>query len=292
MVISNKIKRVLHWFGGVFALLGILFICIRFQEYGDQLDFSRFSKQDWLIVFSLALAYGLFSLFLALAWRDVLKYLGGIISARLAIRIHGISQLAKYVPGNIFHLAGRQALGMAAGISGMRLAKSTMWELGLLATAGSLCACLALPLIWTTMPVMLSLACFVMIVAAACLVVGKLFDCSLSKALLSHVIFLIAAGIVFAAILDFSSSVDISLSTLPAICGAYIIAWLIGFVAPGAPAGVGIRELVLLFFLKTTIIEYDLLWAVMLGRATTIFGDLFYFFTAGLVGGEYGKYRQ
>jgi len=283
MIISNKIKLALHWSGRVFALLGVLFICIRLQEYGEQLDFSRFPKQDWLIVFSLAFAYGLASLFLALAWRDVLKYLGSTISARLAIRIHGISQLAKYVPGNIFHLAGRQALGMVAGISGMRLAKSTMWELGLSATAGLLCACLALPLIWAAIPVILSVTCFVILLVAACLIVGKLFDFRLSKALLLHVIFFIVAGIFFAVLLDFSSSIDISFSALPSLCGAYIVAWLIGFFAPGAPAGVGIRELVLLFFMKTIVIESELLMAIILSRVTTVAGDVCYFFIAMLV---------
>jgi hypothetical protein len=49
-----------------------------------------------------------------------------------------VSQLAKYVLGNIFHLASRQALSMAAGFEGWMPAKSTIWELGLLVLAGVL----------------------------------------------------------------------------------------------------------------------------------------------------------
>lgn len=32
------------------------------------------------------------------------------------------------------------------------------------------------------------------------------------------------------------------------ICSAYAVAWLVGLVTPGVPAGVGVRELILLFF--------------------------------------------
>ena len=59
--------------------------------------------------------------------------------------------------------------------------------------------------------------------------------------------------------------------------GAYVLAWLVGLVTPGAPAGVGIRELVLLFVLKGVIPETDLLLAVVMGRVVTIFGDVLYF---------------
>jgi glycosyltransferase 2 family protein len=59
--------------------------------------------------------------------------------------------------------------------------------------------------------------------------------------------------------------------------GSYILAWLVGLVTPGAPAGMGVRELVLLFLLSDQLSETVLLLAVILGRMVTVTGDLFFF---------------
>ena len=60
---------------------------------------------------------------------------------------------------------------------------------------------------------------------------------------------------------------------LPVI-GAYVLAWLAGLVTPGAPAGVGVRELVLLALLKGSVGQTELLLAVLLGRLVTVSGDV------------------
>ena len=56
--------------------------------------------------------------------------------------------------------------------------------------------------------------------------------------------------------------------------GAYVLAWLAGLVTPGAPAGVGVRELVLLALLKGSVGQTELLLAVLLGRLVTVGGDV------------------
>ena len=91
----------------------------------------------------MATIYGLGNLLLARAWWHQLKYVGVTSSWSWTRRIYGISQLGKYIPGNVFHLAGRQALGLAAGIPGRPLAQSMAWELGLIAIAGASFAILA-----------------------------------------------------------------------------------------------------------------------------------------------------
>jgi uncharacterized membrane protein YbhN (UPF0104 family) len=71
-----------------------------------------------------------------------------------------------------------------------------------------------------------------------------------------------------------------------AVCGAYVVAWLIGLITPGAPAGVGVRELVLLFLLKDTITEAELVLVVLLGRTVTVTGDLLAFVFATLMSSD------
>ena len=66
----------------------------------------------------------------------------------------------------------------------------------------------------------------------------------------------------------------------PSLGGGYILAWLVGLLTPGAPAGVGVREAVLLFMLRGCLPESDLLLAIILARVVTVFGDLIFFFSA------------
>lgn len=67
------------------------------------------------------------------------------------------------------------------------------------------------------------------------------------------------------------------------ICGAFIVAWLVGLVTPGAPAGIGVRELVLLGLLKGFASESDLLLAILLSRLITVGGDVLFFFFASIL---------
>jgi hypothetical protein len=51
-------------------------------------------------------------------------------------------------------------------------------------------------------------------------------------------------------------------------------------ITPGAPAGVGVRELVLLLLVKGMLTEPDLLVAVLTGRIVTVSGDFIYFLSS------------
>jgi len=146
LAMHPMLKCGLHWSGSALAIAGIAFVALRLRDYGTEIDFARFGMVEWSEIVIFTLIYGLANLMLAYAWLNLLKKFGAPVSNRWAIKAYGVSQLAKYVPGNIFHLAGRQTIGMAAGVPGWPLAKSSIWELGLLTLAGALFGVLAFPL--------------------------------------------------------------------------------------------------------------------------------------------------
>lgn len=278
------LKRTLHWGGSAVAIAGIVFVALRLYGYGAEIDFARFDLMAWSWVAALALIYGLSNLMLALAWWNLLGQFGARTSRRWAVRVYGISQIAKYVPGNIFHLAGRQAMGMTAGVAARALAQSALWELGLLALAGALFGFLAAPLLWSTLPVLVSAGAFGAMTVGTVIVLRRLLSPAVSTALIWQIIFLIVSGALFIGILTIVAPAAIAVSIFPALCGAYVIAWLVGLVTPGAPAGVGVRELVLLYLLTGIIGEADLLLTVILGRVVTVLGDAGFFALTLLIG--------
>src|SRR5699024_5283907 len=141
------IKRSLHWAGNILATAGIVFVALRLRDYSAEIEFSHLNEKVWWSIAALSLIYGLANIMLALAWWKLLEQFGTKTDQMWAIRTYGISQLAKYLPWNIFHLAGRQSLGMAVGVPGWALAKSSVAELALISATGVLFGLLALPLV-------------------------------------------------------------------------------------------------------------------------------------------------
>lgn len=278
-----SLRSWLHIAGGAFGLLGVVFVIMRLNIYIEQIDLTRFDTTAWSLIGLLAFAYGTANVLLAQAWWHLLVFFDVEVERKWAVKTYGLSQLAKYVPGNIFHLAGRQALGMAAGLPAGALAKSTLWELGLIATAGAIFGLLATPLVWSELSIPASTGAFGLISALVIISLHWLLSPSASAALIWQIFFLTISGSVFIGALFLVTPSIAAFSTFSVLCGSYVIAWLAGLVTPGAPAGVGVREMVLLFLLKGMVAEADLLLTIVLGRMVTVAGDFFYFLTATFI---------
>ncbi|MBR5999677.1 MAG: hypothetical protein IK089_00255 [Oxalobacter sp.] len=98
--------------------------------------------------------------------------------------------------------------------------------------------------------------------------------------------FLLISGSVFVVLLNIISGPEAVFTKNSVTIGAaFIVAWLAGLVTPGAPAGVGVREVVLFFLLKTIASESDLLLSLLLSRIVTVFGDIWFYLAASAARG-------
>lgn len=278
------LKRGLHLGGSILAIVGIIFVIIRLRSYSIEIDFSRFNMTLWFIVAGFVFIYALANILLALAWWNILVQFSLKTSRKWAIRVYGISQIAKYLPGNIFHLAGRQGMGMVAGLPGWPLAKSSVWELGLISVAGCFFGLLVVPLLVKSVAIIVAVLVFALMLCIAFVLIWRFIGISVARAFICHVSFLTISGILFVALVELLTK-NPSAADLPwlPLCGAYVLAWLGGLVTPGAPAGVGVRELILLFLLKGIVGETDLLLSVVVGRMITVSGDLGFFGFVNLI---------
>jgi len=277
-------KRALHWGGSALAIAGVVFVTLRLRDYGTEINSARLDFAAWSAVAGLALIYGLSNLMLALAWWNLLGQLGVSTSRSWAMRVYGITQIAKYVPGNIFHLAGRQVIGMGAGLPGWTLAKVTVWELGLISVTGGMFGLLVLPLLLPALPVTASAGLFAAAICITAALLWRITGMSATLAFGCYAGFLTISGLLFVGLFELlGESPGAGMGFWLPVGGAYLLAWLVGLVTPGAPAGMGVRELVLLFLLQGAVPENDLLLAVLLMRLVSVLGDLGYFLVATLV---------
>ena len=102
-----------------------------------------------------------------------------------------------------------------------------------------------------------------------------------------HAAFHALAGSLFGLGALLLSPNDYSTARFVAAAFAYVIAWLAGFLVPGSPAGLGVREVVLLYLLSGHYPESTLLILILASRIVTTFGDvLFYLAALALPNGE------
>lgn len=284
MTLGPCAKTWLNRIGASMGLAGVVFVGIRLHGYAGEIDLHRMGAGSYVAIAALAGVYGASNLLLALGWRHLMRHLGISVSRSWATRTYAISQLAKYVPGNIFQFAGRQAIGLAAGIGNGPLAKSTVYELAFLIVGGLLFSPLVLPLALTGLPNWFGWISFVGAVAIVLCVAVRAGGVDFGAAAAFYLAFLALSGLVFAMANDLAGGSS-GIALYPAIAGAYVVAWLVGLVTPGAPAGIGIREAILMVLLGGLSAEPVILLAVVIGRVITVLGD-FLFFTGGQIAGR------
>jgi glycosyltransferase 2 family protein len=217
---------------------------------------------------ALALAAGVYllsHLTSALSWPIILKALGKPIPIEKGILIGLIAQVGKYVPGNAAHYLGRALLAKEAGLSYRASGISTLVELITTVLAAALVgvgalflspglqtyAVLALGLILLTVPAL----------AAWSVSTGRRVHLFLTSILLLA-ISLTLSGVSFYFFVG-------NLWAVP----AFALAWLIGFLLPGAPAGLGVREVVLVTLLAGIVNPPAITLAIVLHRLVTAVCD-------------------
>ena len=276
--------KYLRWIGLVLSLLGIGFVVVQLGVYAGDLEEFRPDFMQAVLLAVLATVYGISNAALAVAWRDLLEHCGSPSSVRWALHVFGVTQLAKYIPGNFFHLASRQTIGMSDGHEAMPLLKSAVWEFAAIMSSAVVFAVWLGPLLFEGFSFALGGVLFVAAVGIVSLGAKRYCSVFVMRAVLWYVAFLLLSGLVFYATLQLLVPKTSLLPVLPGICSAYVIAWLAGAITPGAPAGIGIREVVMFTLLQTVAAESDLLLAIVLNRAITAGGDTLFYLIATALG--------
>jgi len=238
-----------------------------------------------------AVAYGFVFQFVSIAWHRLLIAIDGpSLSIWRALAIVGRTQIYKYLPSNVLHMVGRFAIAREAGASHAALAFAQIGEVSIviLATvavaallAGSVLAA-ALARFGLTDPELVTTliaAAFVIVTVGVVLLlhsrmraIGYKALGASAEAFCLYVLFLVGNGML---IFVLSRSLSDGGGDTPAnLIGIGATAWLMGFVVPGAPGGLGVREAVLVLGLSATGFPVAAATAVALGyRLVTIVGD-------------------
>ena len=252
----------------VLVAASALFLVTVAARHWDELTRVALTGPQWAVLAVLAL--------LGLAWHGVLLALDARPHSLVhSVRSHTTAQLAKYVPGNVFHFVGRHLMHSARGGDDKRLALAAVVGNGLLVLAAVAVsvACLAFGADAGIRPLTLALG----LTFAAGLAVAVLFAARLNGPRRGSVIAAFAAMLGFFTVMAgvlVALGQMVGLGTSPSLAGGGIAAWIAGFLTPGAPGGLGIREAVMVIAGGGGASADKLLMLGVLLRVVTFGGDV------------------
>ena len=214
------------------------------------------------------------------AWKLLLDACGAPSRLRLALGIHLFSQPAKYLPGNVGQLVGRVALGRRHGIDLSPLLRTLALEAAGVIAAAALCLLAALATGSLAPPPGLPPAWVLGTLTAAGLGVAVLVLArksprsapDLAGALLLYLLIFAIYGLSALLLLRTLLGHPAGLGLL-ACAGAFAAGWIGGFFTPGAPAGLGVREAILVALLSPRLGPEVALGLAVAFRVVTTLGD-------------------
>lgn len=285
-------KRLIHLVGTVACVALLAYLMIRGVTLWDAVSDKLHERQPWAAVASTVLLSLAAYAPLSLGWLYLLpiKHTGQNFLGSFSIVL--LSQAARYLPGNVGHLIGKvlitrswlllpaPQLAMLAGLELLLcvLCSLAIGILGLsyLLQALSLPAWIQVNSLWILLSgsaaVVLALLTPPVRRYLRALPFPAVRDCL--AATLAYGINVFLGGL---AVWLLVAGISAKWLALEYAVLAYAIAWLVGFLTPGAPAGLGVREFVFVLILGPAVGEPDALLAAGLLRLASLVGDVMAF---------------
>lgn len=279
--------RAARWIGFITSMLALAFFVRIFTEATSLTEIQALLTNHGYALLAALSLYCLAYVPMTQAWIILAKACGVQSPARDLGRILLTSQIGKYLPGNVAQFIGRAWAGQALGIP-LRILGTAM----ALEIAGVLAACSILAILSLASGLIETMErgyqLFAVPIAIGTAAVGALLGAAIAlhrserQALL--VTPLLAATTCYLCLLSLLAIANILLIgaltdnmnwvLAGQIAGAFIVSWLVGFVTPGSPAGLGLREITFFSLLAGSYSSEPLLLSATAFRLATIIGDL------------------
>lgn len=285
---KKKLKQLLYSLGKLLGIVGLLYVLyLLSQEYTWEGFLGKFSSLTPLL--PLLLFFNFFSIILGIyAWHIMLLNYAEKTFPFVSSYYHfSKTEIAKYLPGNIFHFIGRQALASKIGITQIQMGKISIL-FSLLLLAATVLTSTFLTLFAKEIPPYI----LILMLLSSCLTIVGIWytykSFPLSHKIQMNLLFSLSIalqGAMLASIIVYQEN-HFDFGLFVQYMSIYIVSWLIGFVTPGASGGLGIREgtfIAILSFLEMSTPTDIIIFSVLLIRLINILVDIFLFLSTFLL---------
>ncbi|MBV8886430.1 MAG: flippase-like domain-containing protein [Chroococcidiopsidaceae cyanobacterium CP_BM_RX_35] len=292
----SNFKRTISWAGYFLVTLSLLFLTNNLVKNLHSLSSFKVNAKS---ILSLILATAICTTIVAVlsfAWLILIRGGGVLLGIKQAFVLVGRSQIGKYLPGNVFQYVGRVALGHQQGIPIEAIIFSTGFETFLMIVTGVVIGGGGLFFNHQSIPMTIgnqNIQTFFILFLATIVLASTLFITTNFSSVIRkwinlclpyiHIGRITAAVILYIVIFSlFGLSLSLLLNLLWGVdtlhwyqfTWGFAIAWTIGFIMPGAPGGLGIRETVLSYLYSQELGAGLAIGLSLTLRVVTIMGDL------------------
>lgn len=304
---QKKIEKnqVLKALGSILMALALLFILKKILEM--DIDYkSIFNGYTIAASILISVAYGLIIIIFCWPWRNYIEMITGVrLPYTETAYVMAKANLLKYVPGNVFQYIGRNEVAINNKLQHSKVGMATILEIATNFLAATLLGISfyfdgfqivvvqfkkeLIVIVSVGIIISLTIVFFVWYKKRA--VLEKyldIFSCWKNiKIVFKNLLFfainaLLNAGL-YILTLTLILNMRFDLQDIHVLIGAYILAWTVGFVIPGAPGGIGIREFVMTLLLPGYMDIQMILLGLVLYRFINILGDILGFLFAGVL---------
>ncbi|WP_220771096.1 lysylphosphatidylglycerol synthase domain-containing protein [Shewanella sp. MBTL60-007] len=260
-------KKGYHWAGGLLVTLCSVFFVMYLVDNWSLLSMSFFAKENISMLSLALLLYLVCFAFTSIAWHRLLVSTGQNTQICQVTTIILISQFGKYIPGNFSHHLGRAVLAHRTGLTSQSISITMTCEIIIViisaAVIGITAFILNRSLLLSIVPNVSKFSLYLSLIIPLTLIISiffipktfhylKSYVSNLkfpSKRALSECYLLYTFSfLVFGWILYLITTAypKVEFTNYWFLTASFTIAWLLGFITPGAPAGLGIREAALI----------------------------------------------
>lgn len=310
----SQMKKYMKLVGNVVSALSILFVLSVFArtdfQFSNVLNWKKFLLA---CMFGIGIKTVTVFLS-GSAWAAWLSFFASKrCSRKEALRVYAKANIGKYMPGNVMHYVERNLFAGKLAIPQKKVALSSICEVvTLVFTAfligilfvnpaiknakasqavlkkGLFFGCVAVGIL------ILAAVVFVFLYWKKCGFYGlftrkkcgqcrlfvwkkcgqcRPFVWTMLRCMLLYAAVLTGLGIIFVLLYDYQGG-QLSLGQAFSMIASYTVAWAVGFVVPGAPGGIGVRELALIALLENSIGTDVVVTLGVWHRLITVIGDL------------------
>lgn len=255
-------------------VISIYFICLIFYKNFQQIKLLTLSNKYTIIEFVLlsSIIYGFILLILAMAWKKILELIENRKLNNQVVLIYLNSQLYKYLPGNIFHYANRHIAANKISIQHKTLLKSNVIEAMGLVLSALVFSVFILSLWKINLKVYFSITVFLLLLF---FYLRKLSSVQIMfKVTPYYLMYFITIGLLCFYVVNYLTQNQLSIILCISL---YSISWVAGYIIPGAPGGIGVRESVFVILSHNLINSADAIFIITVLRLSTTLGEIISF---------------
>jgi glycosyltransferase 2 family protein len=301
--------RSLFKFAGAMVTLACLgyFLLYVADNYRSIAELGLKAEDLWISLL-LTIPYVLAIVLAAIAWMILLRSLAVNLSLKTTYSIYGRAQFAKYLPGNVGHHVGRVWLAKVECVPVKTCLQTMLVETSLFLLIGAGLAGLAiyafayeLPGAWGVLsgPLLLAISLTTLVMPLLIPAAARLLRSTKLPGRLAEVFELwptpvkalqvmglmlgcfLLNGVILWSLASFAFAE--SDGDLLFYLGLYAVSWFAGFVVPGAPAGLGVREAIMLAVLGPLYGSAVAIGLSVAARLVATLGDLLAFLLAAYI---------